>query len=429
MGDEEMGLESLARNLTRATRKALRLLARPVREAPTKGGIVLQPYRGYGSRKEIFLIGRVFRQPQPPARGEDTTMSNLADLGRRILRHGLGAAPVRARFGGAEQDVLTDADGYFRIHLRPAQPPPDDRLWHPIALELLQPEPLRAQGELFIPPASCRYVVISDIDDTIMESRVANLARMLWLLFMQGASSRLAFPGMAAFLRALHRGASGGPELNPMLYVSRSPWSNYEVLDAFFKLHDIPIGPLLFLREWGMTLQSPLPRRGKSHKLEMIRNMLELYRDLSFVLIGDSGQRDPEIYARLVREHPGRVLAIYIRNVSPSPERRAAVETLAAEVAAAGSSLLLAADSLAMAEHAVEHGLIDPAARAAIAAERAQEPEAPAPAATRVVTRPSPEATRAAVERGRLGEALEQGTAPGEAPPNVVVEPEDGRRL
>ena len=63
-----------------------------------------------------------------------------------------------------------------------------------------------------------------------------------------------------------------------MLYVSRAPWSIYEVLDGFFRQHDIPVGPVLFLREWGMTLQRPLPRRGKAHKLELIRRMLDLYQ-------------------------------------------------------------------------------------------------------------------------------------------------------
>ena len=171
-------------------------------------------------------------------------------------------------------------------------------------------------------------MVISDIDDTVMHTGVASKAMMLWRLFMQGAESRVAFPGVAAFLRALHAGASGA-EHNPMLYVSRAPWTNYEVLDAFFRLHGIPVGPLLFLREWGLTVQSPLPRRGKGHKLELIRNMLALYRDLPFVLVGDSGQRDPEIYAQVVREHPGRVLAVYVRNVSRDPERVRAIEALA----------------------------------------------------------------------------------------------------
>jgi phosphatidate phosphatase APP1 len=295
-----------------------------------------------------------------------------------------------------------------------------------MAIALLEPTAIAATGRIFVPTAASRYVVISDVDDTIVETGVANKARMLWNLFMKGPRSRVAFPGVAALLQALHRGVSG-VETNPMLYVSRGPWSIYEILDEFFNIHAIPIGPILFLREWGLTLQSPLPRRAADHKLALIRSMLALYRELPFILIGDSGQRDPEIYARIVREHPGRVLAIYIRNVSRDPARVRAIEDLALEVVACGSSLLLAADSPAMAEHAAAHGLIPPQARVAVLEERAIQDEAAAPQPTVEVARPGPRATRRAVREGRLAQALEQETRDG-APANVLVEAEDLER-
>lgn len=416
-----MGIGGMTRTLLRGSARALRLLARPVHAVAGSGGVVLQPYRGYGSRDEVFLIGRVFRQPTPASGSalasvrEETLPQAVVDIGRRVMRRGIAGAVVLARFGSAEERVVSDRDGYFRVHLRPSPPPRADRLWHEMELELVSPVRLRTEADIFIPPASCRYVVISDIDDTVMETGVASKAVMLYRLFLQGSQSRIAFPGMAALLRALHHGVSGA-EHNPMLYVSRAPWSIYEVLDEFFNLHAIPVGPLLFLREWGLTLQSPLPRRGKGHKLELIRNMLALYDGLPFLLIGDSGQRDPEIYAKVVHENPGRVLAIYIRNVSPEPERQQAIQELAAEVVKAGSSLLLAADSLAMARHAVEHGFVAPAALAEVEGERAEQAAGPA-APTDHVDQPDATAAAACGRRGDM------------APHNVVIEPDDARRL
>jgi phosphatidate phosphatase APP1 len=402
--------------LIRGLRAVVHLLARPVRATRGQGNVVLQPYRGYGTADEIFLIGRAFRQPLASS-PSDGLWGDIVDLGRRFLRRSIAEAPLVARFCGAEQHLRTDRDGYFRVHLEPAQRPPRDRCWHPMQLTLTDRPNVAASGEVFVPPRGCRMVVISDIDDTIIETGVANKALMLWRLFMQGADGRVAFPGVAALLRALHHGASGR-DLNPMLYVSRGPWSIYEVLDTFFNLHRIPIGPLLFLREWGLTFESPLPRRGKDHKLELIRNMLALYQELPFVLIGDSGQRDPEIYAQVVREHPGRVLAIYIRNVSREPERRRAIEELAVEVVAAGSALLLASDSMAMARHAAEHGLIAPAALADVAGEKIAQDE-PEAGPTHAVEAPSAHETETAVRHGALADALEQGDA---SPANVEVE-------
>jgi phosphatidate phosphatase APP1 len=210
-----------------------------------------------------------------------------------------------------------------------------------------------------------------------------------------------------------------------MLYVSRGPWSLYEVLDEFFNLHRIPIGPLLFLREWGLTLQNPWPRRAKDHKLELIRNMLELYRDLPFVLIGDSGQHDPEIYARIVHEHPGRVLAIYIRNVSRAAERRQAIEALAVEVAEAGSSLLLATDSLAMARHAAEHRLVSAGALAEVLEEREVQQDEVDTKPTHAIEGRTREETRRAVQRGELDAALDEQI---EENVNIAIEPRNGKR-
>ena len=211
-----------------------------------------------------------------------------------------------------------------------------------------------------------------------------------------------------------------------MLYVSRAPWGIYDMLEEFFRLHGIPVGPVLFLREWGISWRSPLPRKAADHKQELIRNMLELYKDLPFVLIGDSGQHDPEVYRQIVDEHPGRVLAVYIRNVSRDARRIAEIEELATAVAAAGSSLVLAADSLAMAEHAASLGLVAPAAIREVAGERMEQGEPAARPGTEELREASPGQTAAAVEDGGLRDLLAGG--PGDAPPTVVVAAEEPRQ-
>ncbi|MGZ9092831.1 MAG: App1 family protein, partial [Rhodoplanes sp.] len=409
--------------------------AAPVRGDKGQGGIVVYPYRGYGSRHEAFLMGRVLQQPATRSTASGGSMRRDAiDLGRRILRRGVGGATLVARLGGVEQRVTTDRDGYFRVHLTGLHLPPSNVIWHSMDLEVLDPAPapVVAHAEVFVPPDSARFVVISDIDDTLMYTGVANKIRMMYNLFMQDAHSRVAFPGVAAFYRALHDGRSGN-ELNPMLYVSRGPWSIYEVLVAFFRMHNIPVGPILFLREWGLTLQRPLPQRAKDHKRDLIRKMLSLYDDLPFVLIGDSGQHDPELYCDVVREHPGRVLAAYIRNVMRTPARQKEIEALAEEVVAAGSALLLAADTFAMAEHAASRGLIAEQALPAVLEERRREqekaprkPREPGLKETAHVSGRGGQETKEAVAQGEVKEALKhEGSDRG--PPNVLIEAEDAK--
>ncbi|MFD0933753.1 hypothetical protein ACFQ12_00935, partial [Methylobacterium trifolii] len=113
--------------------RLLALVARPAQRAQGRGGIVVEAYRGYGTREEIFLIGRVFRQSHPDRNASpDDLRANLRDIARRIRRRKVVGAFVTARFGGAQARVETDRDGYFRIHLRPRDVPSGAVAWHPV---------------------------------------------------------------------------------------------------------------------------------------------------------------------------------------------------------------------------------------------------------------------------------------------------------
>lgn len=342
----------------RGVRRLLHLLAQPVRRARGRDGIVLQPYRGYGSASRIFVIGRVFWQRTDRVPGAN----EMRDLIRRIRRRPVRGVRVRALFYGAEVTVETDRDGYFRVEMAPGTPVPRDHVWHTLDLEMDAPVRLDATVEVYIPPPAASVVVISDIDDTVMVTGVVNKAAMLWRLFVEDAEDRTVFPGVSHLYRALHAGPTGD-EGNPMIYVSRAPWGLYDILENFFQRHDIPVGPILFLREWGVSWRHPLPRRATDHKRILIDAIMALYDGLPVVLIGDSGQHDPEIYGRIVATNPGRVRAVYIRDVTAArPGRAAEVTALAAALAADGGHLVLAADSRAIAEDAARLGLIAPEA-------------------------------------------------------------------
>ena len=84
---------------------------------------------------------------------------------------------------------------------------------------------------------------------------------------------------------------------------------------------------------------------------------MEVLAELYFVLLGDSGQKDPEIYTEIFDEFPERVLAIYIREVT-GEKRRQVVEELGEKAARRGVDLVLANETVTLAEHAVSKGLI-----------------------------------------------------------------------
>ncbi len=141
---------------------------------------------------------------------------------------------------------------------------------------------------------------------------------------------------------------------------------------------------MLHLRDWGISFHHPLPKQQQSHKLDAIEQMLELYPDLPFVMLGDSGQHDPEIYSEVARNHPRRIQAVYIRDVTVTARRTEEIQVLAHELRKAGADLVLTDSTLAMAHHAVGSGWIAPAAIDEIEREVSREgaPAHPAAAAS-----------------------------------------------
>lgn len=404
--------------------------------------ITIVPYDGYGTGEQIRLCGRVLENPGLKiAQDNDSLWDNLLNMYRRFESDEVPGAKVVARFGGVEQEVVADEEGFFEVVIQPTQPLPADRVRHEITLELrepLRPEhgPVIATGCVFVPPPSAQFGVISDIDDTVLQTDATNLLRMARSVFLSNARTRLPFKGVAALYRALSQGASASEAgANPLFYVSSSPWNLHDLLTEFFALNGIPLGPI-FLRNWGISKDELLPTQHRGHKLAAIRQVIERYPQLPFILIGDSGQEDPEIYREIVQLYPGRIHAIYIRNVSRDSARGEAIRKLAEEVVADGSTLILADDTLAVARHAVENGWIAPETIAAIAAETAadatpagpierllDEEEAPA-APTIVIADSTPEQTQDAVEQGAIEAALQSGDQSDDTPPTVIVEGE-----
>jgi phosphatidate phosphatase APP1 len=96
---------------------------------------------------------------------------------------------------------------------------------------------------------------------------------------------------------------------------------------------------------------------GREQKSVRLHEILDTHPDLRFVLLGDSGEHDPEIYAELVRAYPGRILAVYIREVRLDPGD-GRVEQVSGSWSADDVPFVLAADSAAVRRHATQAGLL-----------------------------------------------------------------------
>jgi phosphatidate phosphatase APP1 len=302
--------------------------------------LILLPYLGYGGAGKATLCGRVLRDPRlRPALEGDRRWRNLVAFLKLMESDELPGVPVRASFQGRRYETVTDREGYFHFDLAARK---DTTGWQKVALEP------KATGCVLFPSTRARFGVISDIDDTLVPSGATKKLRMVIRLALSNALTRQPFEGVADFYRALHAG------VNPIFYVSKSPWNLYLPLVEMMRVRGIPLGPLL-LRDYG----AHLVRRGRQeHKRLQIDNILTTCRALPFVLIGDSGEHDPEIYSEIVRRHPGRIRVIYIRAIHPDNARLEAIAQLAAQVRRTDCQLVLVPDTAYAAAHAAGEGLI-----------------------------------------------------------------------
>ncbi len=156
--------------------------------------------------------------------------------------------------------------------------------------------------------------VISDIDDTIKISEVQDKWALLANTFTRPFQP---VPKMANFYNAIAQ--QGNVTFH---YVSASPWQLYQPLRDFLSTNGFPAGSFhLRLFRWKDSTFFKFFKSSRYHKIKAIQLLIECCRQRRFILIGDSGEADPEIYASIARRYPQQVIRIFIRDVTGEGEK------------------------------------------------------------------------------------------------------------
>ncbi len=215
---------------------------------------------------------------------------------------------IRIRIGGSEYTLpKSKADGHFRgtielsdavhrrrngsIQVRAKAKRNDQRVF---------------AGEVFLVEET-GLSVISDIDDTIKVTGAYDRKLTLERTFLQSFAS---VPGMAQAYRAWQtQGAA-------FHYVSASPWHLFKPLERFMRRTAYPRGSM-HLRNFRLKDSSRwnLLKSSRDYKEKVIENLLARFPKRRFVLVGDTGERDPEVYSAIARRHPKQIEKIFLRLV------------------------------------------------------------------------------------------------------------------
>ena len=260
------------------------------------------PYAGYGSTTLVRVLARVLLTK--PDATPSAPVQRVRGW-RSFTSIPVVNAAVTINVGGETHVVQADRGGVIDADISVSLTPG----WQQITLQSENSRPVVAN--VFIADPAVRVGVVSDIDDTVMVTLLPRPLLAAWNTFVLDEHARTPVPGMAVLLERLVRKQPG----TPMIYLSTGAWNVAPTLSRFLSRHLYPAGSLL-LTDWGPT-HDRLFRSGRKHKADNLRRLAAEFPDVRWILVGDDGQHDEEIYGEFSDEFPGRVAAVAIRQLSP----------------------------------------------------------------------------------------------------------------
>ena len=288
--------------------------------------VLITPYRSYGTANHLYVLGRALDDVPLKIVEDQGFLRTIRNTFRQFNTYEIKKAEIDLEIPGLiKLSEISDEEGYFLFDKaieKDLSVKADEEGWVTVNLHYrgvkdkkYEPGDEHFQGQLLIPEKNAEYGVISDIDDTIMHTGVTSFLklRLLKNSLLTNAYSRIPLSGAAEFYQKLHLGKQGENK-NPIFYLSNSPWNLYQYLKLFLDYNNFPKGPIL-LRDFANPFAKKY-KPEKPQKQKEIINILKTYPQLPFILIGDSGEHDPDIYIEIAEAHPERILAIYMRSVN-----------------------------------------------------------------------------------------------------------------
>jgi phosphatidate phosphatase APP1 len=267
-------------------------------------------YQGYGSTGWVRVLGRVVltKKPAPGSRAEHAARNGTQNVRgwRAFTSVPVQFVEVKITIGGVTTRVRADRGGLIdtvvNVKLSPG--------WHIAVLQADGTEPVETLIQVI--SADAKFGIVSDIDDTVMVTALPRPFLALWNTFVLSERARMATPGMAVLMERL---TIEHPDA-PVIYLSTGPWNAAPTLARFLSRNMYPSGALL-LTDWGLT-QDRWFRSGREHKHRNLERLAKEFPDVRWLLIGDNGQHDEQIYSGFAQENADKVAAIAIRQLSVS---------------------------------------------------------------------------------------------------------------
>lgn len=305
----QLGLQQAVKEDEEVAREAQSIINRAEREADPawKGG----HFRGPDGRQGADGVSRVASQVSTSSLGKDelsVANARLMERLRPFMANPLVGTPVTMFFFNDKESqartTATDGAGHFSFRAALG--------FVPTHVRVIASESLSATEEVqIIEPKGVS--LISDIDDTIKHTAITSGAKEMFRNTFVRELEDLAIPGIKEWYTKM---ANMGVRMH---YVSNSPWQLYPLLKRYFTLVGLPPGSF-HLKQYSGMLQGIFEPTAE-RKRGALEKIMADFPERKFILVGDSGEADLEVYTDLVLANPGRVLAVFIRDITTLEKR------------------------------------------------------------------------------------------------------------
>ena len=261
-------------------------------------------YNGFGTEAGARLRGRVLEdKDHGKAKKKESWYRKLRRNVSALESDEIPGVKLQIQVLGRKLEATSDKEGMFKLELKGPLKVGN----HPVTARVVAGK-LRFRTEparLLVWPKKPGTVVISDIDDTVLDTRVTSKLKMIKGVLFKNARDLNTFKGAPGLFAVWSRRGY------PIVFVSGSPYNLYSRLQHFLALCRFPAAPLM-LKQLG---QDKLTEQ-KGYKLRQIEEVAQLLPGYKMILVGDSGEKDPEVYAEVKRAHPGQVMITGIHRVT-----------------------------------------------------------------------------------------------------------------
>ncbi len=319
---------------------------------------VVKVYHGYGHTHNLVVYGHVFQfKAKTTQVYSNNIFVNILHLIRLFILKAAPHVKVRLDFRGQQIEQTTEYDGFFKFEW--AADHDVDAGWHAVKVDALDEAGMviaTAEGSVFVPHIT-QYAFISDIDDTVMISHSATIARRLRELFIKNPRTRKTFPDAQHHYELLSRSHTEVGQPNPFFYVSSSEWNLYDYLVETFRYNQLPEGAFLLnqIKRWKDLLK--VGKTGHEGKLIRVLRIIDAFPNQKFVFFGDNSQQDPAIYAKIAERYSSNMAGVYIRNIRK--EKEGLAKEYLDQIRAKGVHACLFNDSAEAIEFSKSTGLIN----------------------------------------------------------------------